>query len=264
MLMNSIKKMISKTSSPLILEVKQATYITPNMIRVTFSGSELANIPTGCDGGNCKLTLPNIGQSQDEFVQQLQDGQKFPVRTYTVRAYRKNDLEMDIDFVAHGDEGPASRWAMSAKPGDFCGFRGPSPAKVTDFTADYYIVAADMSALPLAAVTLEAMPRNAKGIALLEITSDADKQIINAPQGINIHWLTHPDPHTPSSAQEDFLRQLTWPSGRIQVCVAGENSTVKSLRKLLLKEKEIQKSDAYISGYWKIGLIEDEHQKLKK
>ena len=49
--------------------------------------------------------------------------------------------------------------------------RGP---KVEAFDADWYLVAADMSALPLAAATLEAMPRDARGVALLEVTSEAD------------------------------------------------------------------------------------------
>lgn len=264
MIMDSLKKMINKASLPHILCVKKAMYITPNMVRVIFDGSELGSIPSGREGGNCKLILPSEGQSRSDFIGQLQQGAKFPVRTYTVRACRQDDLEIDIDFVAHGAEGPASRWAMSAKPGDFCGFRGPSLAKVTRFDADWYLVAADMSALPLAAVTLEAMPVDARGIAILEVTSDADKQVINAPEGVKLHWLIHSDPHTLSTAQEDFLRQLSWPSNRVQACVAGESSTIKSLRQFLVKEKGITKSDMYISGYWKIGLVEDEHQALKK
>ena len=264
MIVAQLKKMINKVSLPRILRVKKAVYLTPNMIRVTFSGSELEGIPSGREGGNCKLTLPDNEQSQEEFVEQLQQGAKFPVRTYTVRAFRKDVLELDIDFVAHGSKGPASRWAMSAKPGDFCGFMGPSPAKVTNFSADWYCVAADMSALPLAVVTLEAMPRDAKGIAIFEITSEADKQVIDAPPEVELHWLIHLDPHTSSSAQESFIRQLDWPSGQVQVCVAGESGVIKALRQFLLKEKSVKKTDAYISGYWKIGLVEEQHQALKK
>ena len=64
------------------------------------------------------------GQDKIEFETRLNEGPKPVTRTYTVRAIRKQPLEMDIDFVAHGDNGPASRWAMNAKKGDFCGFAG--------------------------------------------------------------------------------------------------------------------------------------------
>jgi NADPH-dependent ferric siderophore reductase len=255
---------IFKKPTPRILRVKKAFYLSPNVIRITYGGPELKGLPSGREGGNCKLIIPNEGQTHEGFADQLKAGEKFPVRTYTVRAFRENELEMDIDFVAHGTAGPASRWAMSAKEGDFCGFMGPSPSKIDKFQADWYLVAADLSALPLAAVTLEAMPRNAQGVAVFEITSASDKQDINAPKGVNIHWLIHPETHSVSIEQESFIRNLAWPEGRIQVCVAGESSAIKLLRKFILKEKEVSKKDAYISGYWKIGLIEDEHQKLKR
>ncbi len=213
-----------------IIRVKKAYYLTPNMIRVTFSGPELKGIPSGREGGNCKLTIPFDGQNYQAFVEQMQQGKKLPVRTYTVRAYREKKLEMDIDFVAHGTEGPASRWAMTAKPGSFCGFRGPSTAKVTHFESDWYVIAADMSALPLAVVTLESMPRDAKGVAVFEVATEADKQLINAPKGVGIYWLINANSHVQSHKQEVFIRKLKWPiKRRVQACVAGESGVIKSL-----------------------------------
>ena len=38
----------------------------------------------------------------------------------------------------------------------------------------------------------------------------------------------------------------------------------KALRAFLHKEKALPREDTYISGYWKIGLIEDEHQEIKR
>ena len=90
---------------------------------------------------------------------------------------------------------------------------GPSPAKLTEFDADWYLIAADPSAIPVAAVALEAMPRDSKGIAIFEITAREDRQDIDAPKGIAIHWLIHPDPHTPSTAQIDFIKAMFWPEG---------------------------------------------------
>ena len=208
--------------------------------------------------------IPDIGETREDFAKRLQYGPAPARRTYTVRSFDTISRELNIDFVAHGDDGPASRWASRATQGDFIGFAGPSAPKVTSFNADWYLVAADPSALPVAAATLEAMPRDAKGIAVFEVTSPDDRQEIDAPKGIEVHWLTHPYPQHASSAQEDFIRSLDWPEGRVQTCIAGESGVIRALRAFLHQEKELPRADTYISGYWKIGLVEDEHQTMKR
>lgn len=266
-IVSSMKQMARKVTGragPRLLVVKKAWHLTPNMIRVAFSGPELEGFPEGCEGGNCKLLLPEPNETIETFARRLADGDSLTKRTYTVRSFDATIGELTIDFVAHGDEGPASRWASHAKPGEFLGFAGPSGPKITHFEADYYIVAADPSAIPIAAATLEAMPRDARGVAIFEVTSEDDRQNIDAPAGIEMHWLIQPDPHVPSTAQEDFIRALDWPEGRVQTCIAGESGVIRSLRSFLHIEKQLPREDVYISGYWKIGLVEDEHQKMKR
>lgn len=171
---------------------------------------------------------------------------------------------MDIDFVDHGDAGPASAFARRCEPGDFLGFAGPGPVKLKEYAADTYIVAADMSAIPVAAATLEAMPRDAKGVAYLEITTEADKQDVDAPEGIDMHWLVHSDLHKPVTQSVGHITALPELTGRVQTCIAWESSMIKALRAEIVNTRGIPKADAYISGYWKIGLVEDEHQKVKR
>jgi len=247
-----------------LLTVKAAWYLTPNMIRVVFAGPELDGFPEGREGGNCKLMFPEANETKDNFAKRLAGGPAPVRRTYTVRKFDARICELSIDFVAHGEEGPASRWASHAKEGDFLGFAGPSGPKVTKFEADWYLIAADPSAIPVAAATLEAMPRDAKGVAIFEITSAEDRQPMDIPVGIDVHWLIQPDPHTPSTAQEALIRSLEWPGGRVQTCIAGESGVIKSLRAFLAQEKHLPREDTYFSGYWKIGLKEDEHQKAKR
>ena len=250
---------------PRILTVKAALFLTPNMIRVTFIGPDLANFPEGREGANCKLLLPDPGENRADFESRLEGSTQPTRRTYTVRHFRADVQELDIDFVAHGDEGPASRWATYAKPGDFLGFRGGGALpKVTSFEADWYLVAADPSAIPVAAATLEAMPRDTKGVAIFEVTDAKDAQEINAPAGIEMHWLLHPNSKEHSTQQEDFIRAIEWPEGRVQTCIAGESKVIRSLRAFLHQEKQLARKDTYISGYWKIGLVEDEHQVAKR
>lgn len=247
-----------------ILTVKEARHLTPHMIRVTFEGDGLADLPEGREGSNCKIQIPEPGESRDDFKRRLRTGPTPTRRTYTVRHYRKEAKELDIDFVDHGDTGPASNWAREARPGSFLGFAGPGQTKLQSHYADFYLIAADMSALPLASATLEAMPEDAKGLALFEVTSEADIQEIKAPAGIEMRWMIHSEPQVHSTALIDEIKGLDWPSGRVQTCIAGEHSAIKALRAYLVGEKGLKKADAYISGYWKIGLVEDEHQALKR
>lgn len=248
---------------PKIITVSNAQYLTPNMIRITFSGPEISELRDGSDGAYCKLFLPEAGQSKSDFSDQLENGPRPIVRTYTVRHMRSSSGEMDIDFVEHGDNGPASVWAIGAKVGSFCGFAGPNPIKIADFQADRYLIAADMSALPVAAATLEKMPRDAVGDAFFEIENVNDKQTIDAPSGVRINWLISKNPACPGSLIVEGIQKLDWPKERVQTCIAGESAMVNALRRYICVEKGVPREDTYISGYWKYGLIEDEHKKVK-
>lgn len=253
---------------PRFLTVKTAYHLSPNLIRVTFAGPELEGFPKGHHGANCKLVLPRDGESRAEFeayfAPDAPEEKIHAVRTYTVRAYREDSQELDIDFVAHGDNGPATRWAQAAKPGSFLGFMGPSQPKLTEFYADWYLLAADLSAMPVVEATLEAMPSDAKGLAIFEVPSEEDIRDIAAPTGIELRWLVQPEQHRASTAQVDLVQSLDWPGGTVQTCIAGESSVIRALRDHLHNERKVPKRDTYISGYWKIGLVEDEHQKMKR
>ncbi|MBX2835721.1 MAG: siderophore-interacting protein [Gammaproteobacteria bacterium] len=255
---------MAKNKSPKILTVAAVRYLSPNMIRVTFQGPELSNFPEHREGANCKLLLPEPQESREAFLGRIKAGEKPTIRTYTVRHYRSSLKELDIDFVAHGDKGPASRWATHAKAGDFLGFFGPGLPKLTHFDADWYLLAADPSALPMLAAALEAMPDDATGVAIIEITSEEDKLTLKAPAGIEIKWLVHSDPHVPSTQQQAVIRDLRWPDGRVQTCIAGETSAIRAIKQFIKQEKNVAAKDSYISGYWKIGLVEDEHQQMKR
>lgn len=257
----------SKAAAPkrttCILEVCAAWRVTPNMIRVTFKAPEMAMLTAEIAGGHCKIMLPSEGQDAAGLARQVAEGPKPVTRTYTIRHARPERCEIDIDFVAHGDNGPASAWAARARAGDVVGFAGPGAPKLTDHTADYYLVAADMSALPVAAAGLESLPKDARGIAIFEVLSAADRQQIDAPAGIEQHWLIHDDPEVESTQATAMIAGLTLPEGRIKTLVAGETGVIRKLRMHLRGERALPRGDVYASGYWRIGLAEDEHQKVK-
>jgi NADPH-dependent ferric siderophore reductase len=247
-----------------ILTVKRSEHLTPHMIRVTLTGSKIDTIDPNCHGANCKLFLPEPGQDVIDFEKAWADGPRPTVRTYTVRALRKDMREMDIVFVDHGDAGPASAWARRAEPGAFHGFRGPGPVKVKSFFADRYLVIADMSAIPVAAATLEAMPDDAVGTAIFDIASIEDKQNLIMPAGIEPVWLVNTDAVKTRAKILKLVQEMDFTNGQVQTCIAGESTMIKELRTYLMVDQQLPKDDCYISGYWKIGLIEDEHQQMKR
>lgn len=251
--------------TPKILMVKEVYYLTPHMIRIVLTGPELENVSEDCPGANCKIFPPEEGMTKEAFAGHLNDASVRPVvRTYTIRSFDKKRREIVIDFVAHGDNGPASKWAMNAKAGDFLGMRGPSAPKIDRYYADWYLLAADMSALPVVSATLEAMPKDAKGVAIFEVQTEADIQELDMPSGIKAHWIIQSNPNVPSTAQIDFIRAMDWSDGVCQTCIAGESGVIKAIRQFLTAEAKLPRKDVYISGYWKIGLIEDEHQIEKR
>ncbi|MEM8935855.1 MAG: siderophore-interacting protein [Pseudomonadota bacterium] len=247
-----------------IVVVKRSTRLTPNMQRVTFTGDELIGFPTDRNGANFKLLIPDMGIGEEEFRMRLESGNRPTTRTYTVRDYRADTNELDVDFVAHGDEGPASRFALTCRAGDFAGVAGPGPLKLNRLDATWFLFCADMSALPAAAAAIEALPKTAKGVAFFEVTTAEDAYPITAPPGINVHWLIHPTPHEISNQQLERIKAIEIPEASLSIFAAGEHNSTMAIRDHILKERKIGRENAYISGYWKIGLIEDQHQVEKR
>ncbi|MEX3008059.1 siderophore-interacting protein [Hoeflea sp. TYP-13] len=248
-----------------IVEVARSERLTPTMQRVTLCGEDLADFPAGQESAHIKLLIPQENQSLTAFRDLVESKSKAVARrTYTVRHHRADTNELDVDFVVHDGGGPACSWALAAGPGDFIGVAGPGPKKKPVDNADWYLFGADMAAIPAAAAALEELPDDAVGHAVFEITCDDDIQPVDAPDGIQLHWLVHEDPHTSSEQQLEFFRSIDWPKGTPGIFVAGESGAVSGLRKYLTNERGLDKRAMYISAYWKIGLIEDQHQVQKQ
>lgn len=240
-----------KKPTPRQLIVVRKALITPHMMRVTLGGSQMEGFPRDRASANCKLLLPS-------------DDLKPAVRTYTVRRHRCESAEVDIDFVLHADQGPASNWALSVEAGERVGFAGPGRAKLVNNNADWFLFAGDMSALPAISANIEQLPQSAQGCALLEILAEDDRQPLDFPEGLQVEWLVNPEPCKSGSALCDAVMARPWLPGRVAAWVAGESGTTKAIRRYLKQERNVPKEDLYASGYWQIGLTEDRHQLVKR
>lgn len=225
------------------------------MLRVTLTGPELAGFPSGQKGGYVKLMLPPA-----------KEGQKPTVRTYTIRDQRPEEL--DIDFAMHADEsgaaGPATRWALTAQPGDRIDVGGPGAAKPLLSGFDHYLVAGDMTALPAISANLETFFADAGGFVVLEVQDEADRQDLAVPRGFEVRWLVNPQPGARPDLLEQALREFGWPGERTYAWAACEFSGMARLRTYLRRERGLGSSEFYLSSYWKSGLVEEAHKIAKR
>lgn len=245
---------MSARPEPRIYEVLSTSLITPNMRRVSIGGEALEGFPTGQEGGYLKLRIPGAAPSDKPFV-----------RTYTIR--HQTPTALDIDFVLHGSDevgGPAVLWAETVEPGERISAGGPGPAKPLPPDADWYFVAGDMTALPAIAVNLAALPEDAVGHAVIEVQTEADRQDLRHPAGVDIHWLINPEPGHHPELFEQAVRSVPWGKGNVYAWCATEFDAMRRARTYLRGERGLTPERLYISSYWKLGLVEDRHRDIKR
>jgi len=241
--------------APGILAVKSAMNVTPNMRRVTLHGDELKGFPADSEGAYVKLIFNGNDKST--------------MRTYTISGQRYEPNEIDIDFMMHTSsdgkiEGLAAPWALQAKAGDEINVGGPGPAKFINPEADFFLLAADMTALPALTENLKRLPKDARGHAFIEVLTDQDKQTITKPENVDIHWVVNDVPGSDKSPLFQALAQVDLQRGQLSAWIACEFKTMKKIRLFLKNECELAKSHLYISSYWKKGDTEEQHKLVKQ
>lgn len=258
-----------RRSPPRLADVLRTARPTPHVLRVTFGGDALADFPTGHETANVKLLLRREGQDEAGYLAALAgDGERPVKRTYTVLAHRPADgahgAELDIDFALHEAPGPATRWALAARPGDRVGLAGPGTPKRVDPDADWFLLAGDASALPAIEANLRALRADACGHAVIEVGDATERRELGGPPGVTVHWIVDAGGDAPMRSLVDVLKALDWLPGTPYAWIAGETGAVRELRAWLADERGLDRGRRYTSGYWQLGHDEDSHQLVKR
>jgi NADPH-dependent ferric siderophore reductase len=240
---------------------------TPHLRCITLSHKDLKDIGPVAAGSHLKIMiskdifslpeLPHLNNGRPAW----QDENKKPyIRTYTIRRLDTTKGIIDIEFVLHGDNGPASAWASQAKIGDYLGLGIKSGKRGTN--ADWYLFAGDDTALPAIAAKIEALPADAKGIALLEVNSESDCFAINSPQHIIIKWLFRNGipPERSTLLMDHFLTVVIPDTTAIvrYIWVAGESGVVSNIRDYAKQHLSLSHSELHATSYWKAGYSEED------
>lgn len=249
-----------------LVEVTRVTRLTPAMVRVTLGGPELAGFRDLAPADHVKLCLAVDGAAEPVMPIVVDDGLDDPppgaphpvLRDYTVRDWRPQPLELDIDMVLHGD-GPGSAFAASAAPGDRVGVLGPRGSEVVPLVFDWYLLGCDETGLPALARWLEALPAGAKAFAYAEVADAREEQPIASAADVTLTWL-HRDgvPAGRSDVLPRAISGFTPPPGDGYAWMGAEATTLKPVRRFLRNELGLPKERVDIDGYWKRA-AGDEH-----
>ncbi|GAB2460159.1 NADPH-dependent ferric siderophore reductase [Conyzicola lurida] len=283
--------------------------LSPHFTRVTFTGPDFATFGTaGLDQRiNLIFPLPGVGISDCGWddAETLVDGAWYarwralpnelrnPLRVYTVRAIRPQSLELDVDFVVHGD-GPAARWLAVAAPGDEIVVIGPdavSPPSTAgiDFhpgDAHSLLLVGDATAAPAIAAILESLPADRVAHAIIEVPEAEDALDLVHSAAATVRWIPrdggapgsrllpavrawvadrHDIVDTTLASSAQFVAEptgpddLVWdvpeaPTGAgLYAWIAGEAEAITGIRRYLVREVGIDRGQIAFMGYWRNG-----------
>ncbi|MEV5842786.1 siderophore-interacting protein [Streptomyces sp. NPDC051985] len=259
------------------LQVVRTRRLGPSLVRITFAGADLAHFHSHGRDQSLSLFIPAEGRTEPAVPIELGDGwwqgwRELPddvravMRSYTLRALRRDPDEIDIDFVLHGAEpgaatpaGPASRWASRAGAGDRVVLLGPAVAdnRAIRFRppedTDLVLVWGDETAVPAATAILESLPAGTRVRAWLEVPHAGDVQDVVTEADAEITWLV---------GGRDAAGEIR--AARLPSCehpyawIAGESGRVKELRRHLVGERGIDRRRVTFVGYWRQGLTEEQ------
>jgi NADPH-dependent ferric siderophore reductase len=259
------------------LQVERTRRLGPSLVRVSFSGEDVRHFFSDGRDQSLSLFLPAEGRTEPGVPVELGDGwwqawrelpdeERAVMRSYTLRALRRDPDEIDIDFVLHEPAGPASRWAARACAGDRIQLLGPAVAdnRAIRFRppedTDLVLLWGDETALPAVSAILESLPAGQRARVWLEVHDAGDIQDLVTEADAEITWLVRSGTGAGASPLAlGALRDAQLPPAeRPYVWIAGESGCVKELRRHFVRELGIDRRRVTFVGYWRQGMTEEQ------
>lgn len=232
------------------------------MIRVTLGGGDLARFDFRGFDQWFRLAIPVSNSSRFDNLPNrfglagylryltLPKGTRPVFRNDTVRGFRPDEGELDVDFVAHDTEGVAANWATEAQQGSQVAFIDQG-CGLQPVPADWTLLVADETGLPAVAGILRDLPPETVGHAIIELFDERDRQLLSAPEGVAVQWVQRAADAAPGSATLPALRELPFPSGLPYAFAVGESAVATGTRRHLITDRGVPKGNITFCGYWK-------------
>jgi len=241
--------------------VAGVTTLTSRLVRVTVGGPELDGLVIEQPAASVRLLLPPAGTTElvmptwngNEFL--LPDGSRPPIRTLTPLRLDPAIQELDLEIVVH-EGGAASAWAQAAQPGDKAAISGPGRGYPIDAEATGFLLGGDESAIPAISQLLEVLPDDKPVHVVVEVADPAARLELPKHPTATVEWLDLPSGAPPGDTLVAAVTGADLAPGT-RVWSAGEAAAMQRIRRHLLDERNLPRSETWIRGYWKTGRAGD-------
>jgi NADPH-dependent ferric siderophore reductase len=245
------------------VNVVAVTSLTPRMVQVSVGGPELEGLVVEQPAASVRLLLPAAGARElvmpawngNEFL--LPDGRRPAIRTLTPLRVDPERHQLDLEIVVH-DGGTASEWALKAQAGDEAALSGPGRGYPVDPEAQGFLLAGDESAIPAIGQLLEVLPEDKPVRVVIEVAAAEGRLELPKHPGAAVEWLELSPGAPPGDTLVEAVVQADLPEGH-RVWAAGEAAAMQRIRKHLLEERKMPRSETWVRGYWKTGRAGDAH-----
>ncbi|OAZ40811.1 NADPH-dependent ferric siderophore reductase [Microbacterium arborescens] len=271
--------------SAFVVEVAAVARLSPGFIRITLRGEALANFaPWGLDQ-RIKIVLPMSGRPHPGLAEfglldeptphpsdwyarwkALDEDDRNVLRTYTPSAIRVAQREIDVDFFLHEPIGPASAWALAARPGDPLVITGPDVRMGwtgygihwTPGEASRFLLVGDETAFPALRNIVDSLPEETQPHVIAGVADAADDLVTDAladralvtrvehragDDGLTLAVRSWAETHGATAAADPGFA----------VWLAGESGVVTGIRRFLTTEVGIPRERISFLGYWRHG-----------
>ncbi len=221
-----------------------------SMLRIRFTCDDLSDFGSASPDDHVKLMLPGGLQA---------DGRPL-MRDYTPRAFDIAAGTFVIDFALH-EAGPATAWAMRARPGDTIDIGGPRGSQVVADDFDWYLLIGDETAIPAIARRAEELRPGVPLIALLISDSPQSQFALADRDGAIVRWAVREEGISDASALLALLTEPL-PAGEGYVWIAGEATMARELRAHVVETLGQPRAWVKAAGYWTKG-VADSHERIE-
>lgn len=244
---------------PHLAQVVEIADLSPHLRRIELFAESFSDFPAGQEGSYVKVILPFDGEEKPSL--DIKSIPRPTMRSYTIRYFDKSKRILTLDFVVNRHDGPATNWARSAKIGDYVGIAGPGPLKLTDYSADSYLLIGDITSMNALNGYAARFKSQAEVTYIITVPSRADKIEMDIPSN-RLHWLVEDEN---SETITELIEKLAIPlTAETRVFMGLEARAIRPLRTLFQETFSIDRKQIYAVGYWKKGVDADRFGAEKK